>query len=141
MRVSDSNLISEVEDVYILDSGIFYFCTNYIISEIKEGITFDWQTAVQVIDLAYAHYGQDAKISYISNRIHSYSLVPQDWLKFFSARHTLLSFAVVTYTKAGLMNVVLEKMFFKSKIKRFENLYEATEWVKQHAPTRKAEAV
>ena len=99
--------------------GVFYFCTDYIISEIKEGITFNWETAQQVIELAYAHYGREAKISYISNRINSYSLVPQYWLKFFSARHTLLSFAVVTYTKAGLMNVVLEKMFFKSKIKRF----------------------
>lgn len=134
MKVADSNLVSEIEDIYILQSGTFYFCSQYVISEINEGINFDWTLAQEVIELVYAHYGTEVEISYISNRINSYSLVPQDWLKFFSARHSLRCFAVVTYSKAGLMNVMMEKLFFKSKIKKFESLYEATDWVTENAP-------
>jgi hypothetical protein len=134
VKVEDSNLVDEIEEIYILESGTFYFCSQFVISEINEGINFDWKLAQEVIDLVYNHYGAEVEISYISNRVNSYSLVPQDWLKFFEARHTILSFCIVTYTKAGLMNIMLEKLFFKSKMKKFEKLYEATDWVKANAP-------
>ena len=88
-----------------------------------------------IIELALDHYGSGSKISYISNRVHSYSIEAQDWLKFFKSRHTLRSFAVVTYSKSGLINVMMEKIFFKSRIKTFENLYDATEWVSKNMPT------
>lgn len=136
MKVADSNLISEIEDIYIFDFGTFYFCSDYVISEINEGALFSWELAQDVIEQVYAHYGREVSISYISNRIYSYSLVPQDWLKFFAERHALQCFAVVTYSKQGLMNVMLEKFFFKSRLKRFETLYEATDWIKEHAPVR-----
>ena len=136
MKVADSDLVSEIEDIYIFDYGTFYFCSDYVISEIHEGVLFSWELAQEVIELVYQHYGKAVLISYISNRIHSYSLVPQDWLKFFAERHTLQCFAVVTYTKQGLMNVMLEKLFFKSRIKRFETLYEATDWIKANTPIR-----
>lgn len=134
MKVTDSNLENEIEDIYILEYGTFYFCSQYVISEINEGVNFDWELAQEVIELVYAHYGTEVEISYISNRIHSYSLVPQDWLKFFSARHSMRCFGIVTYTKAGLMNVMLEKLFFQGKIKKFETLIDATDWVKENAP-------
>jgi hypothetical protein len=134
VKVTDSNLENEIEDIYILEYGTFYFCSQYVISEINEGVNFDWELAQEVIELVYAHYGTEVEISYISNRIHSYSLVPQDWLKFFSARHSMRCFGIVTYTKAGLMNVMLEKLFFQGKIKKFETLIDATDWVKENAP-------
>lgn len=134
MKVEDSNLVDEIEEIYIVESGTFYFCSQFVISEINEGINFDWKLAQEVIDLVYTHYGAEVEISYISNRVNSYSLVPQDWLKFFEARHSILSFSIVTYTKAGLMNIMLEKLFFKSKMKKFEKLYEATDWIKENAP-------
>jgi hypothetical protein len=134
VKVADSNLVNEIEDIYILQTGIFYFCSDYVISEINEGVNFDWDFAQEVIELVYSHYGTDVEISYISNRVNSYSLVPQDWLKFFNARHSMRCFAVVTYSQAGLMNVMMEKLFFKSKMKKFETLYKATDWVKENAP-------
>lgn len=134
MKVADSNLVNEIEDIYILQTGIFYFCSDYVISEINEGINFNWELAQEVIQLVYGHYGTGVEISYISNRVNSYSLVPQDWLKFFSARHSMRCFGIVTYSEAGLMNVMMEKLFFKSKLKKFKTLYEATDWVKLNAP-------
>ena len=140
MRVDQSDLPYELEDVYFLESGTFYFFKEFIISEIKEGVLFNWEMAQDIIDIALMHYGNKSEIAYISNRIHSYSLVPQDWLKFFEARHTLRAFAVVTYNKQGLFNVMMEKFFFKSKIRKFSNLYEAAGWVMKNAPTlRKGE--
>lgn len=128
MLVSESNLNHELEDVYILDCGIFYFFDNFIISEIKEGLLFDWEMAQEIIFLADTHYGVDHKIAYISNRIHSYSLVPQDWLKFFKVRNSISAFAVVSYSKQERSNILIERIFFKSKIRKFFDLKEAVKW-------------
>ncbi|WP_375251888.1 hypothetical protein [Dokdonia donghaensis] len=43
MLVSESNLNYELQDIYILDNGTFYFFDNFIISEVKEGVLFDWR--------------------------------------------------------------------------------------------------
>lgn len=135
MLASELNLKYELEDVYVLSTGMFYFFEDFIVSEINEGVHFNWETAQEVIELALNHYGRDSKISYISNRVYSYSIEPQDWLKFFKSRHTLRVFAVVTYSKSGFINVMMEKLFFKSRIKTFENLNDAVDWVAKYQPT------
>lgn len=128
MLVIESELNFELENVFILEFGTFYFFENFIISEINKEVLFNWELAETVINLAYEHYGENPNIAYVSNRIHNYSLVPQDWLKFFSARHVLKGMAVVTYTKESAVNVVLEKLFFSSRLKKFTNLVEAANW-------------
>jgi len=128
MLVSESNINNVLEDVYILKSGTFYFFEDLIISEIKEGILFDWETAQDVIRLAEGHYGKNNKVAYISNRVHSYSLIPQDWLKFFKARNSISAFAVVSYSTQEKSDILIERLFFKSKIKKFFDLKEAVDW-------------
>ncbi len=128
MRVSELELDYELEDVFILDYGSFYFFDGFIISEIKEGVLFDWEKAKEVIDLAYGHYGDSPDLVYISNRIYSYSVVPQDWLKFFSNKHPLKAMAVVARHRTGIINLMMEKLFFFSRIKKFDNLEAAIEW-------------
>jgi hypothetical protein len=135
MLVAESKLKHELQDVYILSTGIFYFFDDFIVSEMNEGVHFNWEAAQDIIELALNHYGSGSKISYISNRVNSYSIEAQDWLKFFKSRHSLRAFAVVTYSKSGLINVMMEKIFFKSKIKTFENLYDAADWVSKYQPT------
>lgn len=128
MLVSESNLNYELQDIYILDNGTFYFFDNFIISEIKEGVLFDWEMAQEIITIAESYYGVDQKVAYISNRVHPYSLVPQDWLKFFKARNSISAFAVVSYSQQERSNILLERLFFKSKIKKFFDLEEAVKW-------------
>lgn len=128
MRVDESNLKYELEDVYILEFGTFYFFKDFIISEISEDVLFDWELASTVIDLAYGHYGDEPDLVYISNRIHSYSIKPQDWLKFFSNKHPLRAMAVVTKSRTSKINLMLEKFFFASRIKTFSNLEDAADW-------------
>lgn len=131
MLIIESNLDYDLEDVYILQSGSFYFFKDFIVSEINEGINFNWETAQEVITLAENHYGVDNKIAYISNRHYSYSLVPQDWLKFFKARNSISAFAVVSYNEREKSNILIERLFFKSKIRKFFNLGEAIEWARE----------
>lgn len=128
MLVSQSTLNHDLEEVFILNCGYFYFFTDFIISEINEGVKFDWETAKEVINLAIQHYGDERSVGYISNRIHSYALAPHDWLKFFEARHSISAYAIVDYKKRH-SNTVLERLFFSSKIKKFEHLTDAVEWV------------
>jgi hypothetical protein len=131
MLVSESNLNNVLEDVYILETGTYYFFEDFIISEINEGMLFDWQMAQELLHLAENHYGTENKIAYISNRVHSYSLVPQDWLKFFKARNSISAFAVVSYNDKEKSDILIERLFFKSKIKKFFDLNEAVDWAKE----------
>ncbi len=131
MLVSESNLNNVLEDVYILDTGTYYFFEDFIISEINEGLLFDWNMAQKLINLAENHYGKNNKVAYISNRVHSYSLVPQDWLKFFKARNSISAFAVVSYNEKEKSDILIERLFFKSKIKKFFNLNDAVAWASE----------
>jgi hypothetical protein len=113
-----------------LDSGNFYVFENYIIGEVNEGQHFDWKTAKVLIDKVYEHFGTtDIQMSYISNRIHSYSVQPKDWLNFYKERHKVKSVGIVAYNKLGAMNIALERMFSKAPIRKFSKLEAAVEWV------------
>lgn len=131
MLLIESTLHFDLEDVHILESGTFYFFEDFIVSEINEGVNFNWRQAQEVIKLAENHYGVNAKVAYISNRHYSYSLVPQDWLTFFEARNSISAFAVVSYNKRQRSDILIERLFFKSKIKKFYDLHEAIVWARE----------
>jgi len=124
----DSDIEYPIQEVHLLESGNYYFFEKFIVSEIHEGVHFNWKKAKEVIDLAYQYYGPEPKLVYVSNRVNSYSIVPQDWVKFFKEKHPLKAMAVVCNKKAGMSNLVFEKLFFTSIIKRFTTLKEATIW-------------
>ena len=105
--------------------------------EVNEGVHFTWDQGMQILELAHKHYGEDGRVAYISNRIYSYSLHAQDWLKFFNRYNNIDALAIVTYSKIGLMNIVLEKIFSKVPIKKFKSLDGAIEWVMQPKNTQK----
>lgn len=131
MEVAQHNIAHLVEDIYVLETGVFYFCKDFIISEINEGIHFTWEDAQEIIAIAYEHYGKEKKISYISNRINKYSVRPQDWIKFFTEDHNLENYAIVAYDKISYAQAAIENLFFKSRMGRFENLALAIQWVQE----------
>lgn len=99
MLLIESTLHFNLEDVHILESGIFYFFKDFIVSEINEGVNFNWRPAQEVIKLAANHYTVYTMVASISKRLYSYSLASQDWLTFFEGRYSLSAFAVVSYNK------------------------------------------
>ena len=125
MRVIETKLKGQILKEHSFKFGDFYFFENFVVAEIAEGELFDWERAQMVIDLATDFYGADAKVNYISNRIYNYSIVPQDWIKFYKNRYQLKSFSVVTYSQSGLINMVFERMFSRITIKKFESVMDA----------------
>ncbi|WP_166435168.1 hypothetical protein [Christiangramia sabulilitoris] len=109
-----------------LDFGDFIFLENTIVAELNEGITFGWELAKQVIALAEKVYGKDLHVNYISNRMYDYSVVAQDWLKFFNQNRKFRSFCIVTHGWTGTTNIKIERLFYKEgEIKHFTDLKEA----------------
>ncbi|CAL66569.1 hypothetical protein [Christiangramia forsetii] len=115
-----------VKEIHHLDFGDIIFLDQTIITELYEGITYGWEQASQVIVLAEKSYGQDFYVNYISNRLHDYSVVAQDWSKFFKQNRQLRSFCIVTHSKTGTTNIAVERIFYKEgNIMHFTDLSEA----------------
>lgn len=140
MKFEASNYQHEILKKVSFPYGDFYFLDNVIVSEIYEGVIFDYEKAKPVIEAALHFYGEDAKIGYISNRINTYSIAPQDWLKFYSERYTISAMALVAYTPMGLTNILLEKIFIRSKVKRFSSLDYAVHWMQAQLAPQRVEA-
>ena len=109
--------------------GTYFFFDNFVISELNEGIHFDWLKIQEVISAISEYYGDNFKIGYISNRINSYSLVPQLWIDFYKEYNFIVAGAIVAYNDFNYMNATLEKHFSKNSIKRCNSLEEAIKWM------------
>ncbi len=109
--------------------GYFYLLENFFISELNEGIHFDWEMIKSVMDEVIIFYGLDSQIGYISNRTNSYSIDPQTWNKVDKEYGVIVAGAIVTYNTMTFMNATLEKQFYKKSIKRCLSLEEAIEWI------------
>lgn len=127
IRIKDAKLDHLIEDIHVSKYGVYYFFKNFIISEINSDVVYTWSEAQDAIAAAYKHYGDNPSICYISNRVNDYSVKPTDWLKFFK-QNSLKGYAVVTHSKKGFHNVIIEKLFIKSKVEYFDNLFDAIEW-------------
>ena len=127
-RVKDLEFFKKIKQTREYEFGTFYFFDGLVISEMNEGETFNWSKAEKIIDVAYEVSGKDRPIAYISNRINNYSVVPTDWLKFYKNRHKLEFYSIVAYNNSGLTSVILEKLFFKDKIRQFSSLEDAVGW-------------
>ena len=110
--------------------GEFYLFENFLVSEIAEGVHFDWEKAEIIIHRVYDYFGtKDVELGYLSNRVNSYSITAQDWLKFYKERHTVGRVAIVAYEEKGFLSVQLEKMFTRSTYKTFHSLEDAVSWL------------
>ncbi|AXP82617.1 hypothetical protein CJ739_3555 [Mariniflexile rhizosphaerae] len=109
--------------------GDFYLLENFFVSELNEGVHFDWEMIKSVMDEVIIFYGLDSQIGYISNRTNSYSIDPQTWNKVDKEYGVIVAGAIVTYNTMTFMNATLEKQFYKKSIKRCLSLDEAIEWI------------
>ncbi|TMM58863.1 hypothetical protein FEE95_05370 [Maribacter algarum] len=126
--VKNIDFFKNIRQVREFEFGIFYFFDGLVISEMKDGVIFNWNMAQKVIQAAHEVLGKDAQIAYISNRINSYYVVPTDWIKFFKNRHQLNFYSVVGYTKGNVVSLYLERLFFRKSIRKFTDLEEAINW-------------
>ncbi|MEO8933434.1 MAG: hypothetical protein ABI295_03935 [Xanthomarina sp.] len=109
--------------------GTFYFLDKLVISELNEGIHFNWDKIELVILAIAEHYGDNFKIAFLSNKINSYSIEPQFWLNFYKEYDFIVASAIVTYNEIGYKNATLEKHFSLNSVKRCSTLSEGIEWI------------
>ncbi|MCL8009228.1 hypothetical protein M8845_17500 [Gelidibacter japonicus] len=110
--------------------GKFYLCKNFVISELHEGVHFDWDKILEVIGALLDYYGDGLEIAYISNRVESYSIEPQLWHRFHKEFGFIVAVATVAYNDFGYINASIEKQFAKISLKRCDDLSEALSWIK-----------
>lgn len=131
--VKQTNLYSEViKELNYPFADIFIF-DGYVISEIAQGVNLSWNNhAKHIVEDVSCYLGTDGRdIIYISNRINSYAVMAVDWLKFFKSNYYLKGYYVVSSGPTGRINLMVENLFFKNKIKSFSSLYEAVNWAKK----------
>ena len=140
-RVKNIPFFKNIKEIREYHFGKFYFFDSLVIGELNEGITFGWEMGKRVIDAAREVFGEDMPISYISNRINNYYVVPADWAKFFRHRHQLDFYCVVGNTKGSFASLVMERMFFKNSIKQFSDLEKAIQWSLEKVEKKKGNAI
>lgn len=128
MKIEDSKYINIEHEEVILPFGNFYFFKNFVVSELNEGVHFDWNKVKILSDIMINHYGDVDHLYYLSNRVNSYSIEPQSWLKFDKKYHLIKETGIIAYTNRGGLSVVLERLFSKGSIKKFRSLKKAMEW-------------
>ena len=113
----------------IIDEDIAYLemYDDFVISSIKDGITFDVEELnwfVMILDKYYPN----KKFGYISNRIYDYSLNPTTYLT--SSFHDRLSaLAIVYYSEIGRETALYKKSFFIKPFSVFDDIEEGKNWV------------
>ncbi|WP_411029149.1 hypothetical protein [Spongiimicrobium sp. 3-5] len=113
--------------------GNYFLFDSFIIAEINEDVLFTWENHGKKVteDLTNLYDNDGRDFVLITHRINSYSVMPTDWIKFFKSSYKLKGYAIVSYTRAGFLNAGLEKLFLKSKVKRFRVLEEAIAWAQE----------
>lgn len=132
-KLKDSAFYHEAIHELNYSFGNYYLFDCFIIAEVNEDVIFTWENhgkrVTEDLTNLYDNNGQDFVL--ITHRINAYSVMPTDWIKFFTHSYKLKGYAIVSYTKAGFLNASLEKMFMKTHVKRFKSLENAIEWAKE----------
>ncbi|QLG47250.1 hypothetical protein HYG79_09275 [Costertonia aggregata] len=112
--------------------GNYYLFDGYVVAEIHEGVVYNWEDNGRKAaeDILSLYDNDGSNLIYITNRINNYCVKPADWLHFFRNSYKLKGYGVITYSKASFKNVILEKLFVRSKIVRFTSLEDAIFWAK-----------
>lgn len=133
ISINQTHLKSEVLKELNYSFGDVFIFKGFIVSEIKSGVNFSWnEHANQIVQDVSCFLGTDGSdLIYISNRINSYAVVAMDWLKFFKNSYFLKGYYVVSDSPVGKLNLMVESLFFKNKIKSFSSLYSAINWAKK----------
>ena len=136
------NLIVKIEDSpYIKNCiikisepfGNFFIFENFVVSEIAEGVHYNWNKAKIIVTKVHEYFGsKNLELNYISNRINSYSVSAQEWESFYRENKVKINrYAIVVTSEIGEMNTVVEKHFFKNRLKKFNSLAKAIHWVQK----------
>jgi hypothetical protein len=125
-RLSEDLQANEVLDTEI---GTIYFYDSILVMEAKEDVLISIKTGLSILLDVVKRVGLKPVV-YISNRVNSYSVDPNDY-KFLNMIPNLKGIAIVSYSEINFQTVDLEKSFIKKPCESFNNLLEAKEWANE----------
>ncbi|MBD0779449.1 hypothetical protein HPE56_16740 [Maribacter sp. ANRC-HE7] len=111
--------------------GDFYLFDTFVVGEIHDNVHVSWKEHGKMIaeELSNLYDNNGKDIIYISNRVNDYSLVPTDWKIFFKLSYNLKAYGIISHTKTGYFNAMLERMFVNTKSRWFNSLEDSIIWV------------
>ncbi len=130
--LKDSSFYHEAISERRYDCATYFLFDTYIVAEIDEGIVYTWDDHAEpiVAELSELYDQKGEGLVLISNRVHSYSVKPSDWIKFFKSNYKLKGYGIVSYSRKGLIASLVEKLFMRNSFRSFDNLEEAIAWAK-----------
>ena len=133
--VAETPFYREAFQILSYPFGEFYLFDSFVVSEIKKDVVFTWDKHAKhvVEDISNLYENNGSKLIYISNRVHQYSVVPSDWLKFLKYNYTLESYIIVSKKR----NSILEHLFMGKKMKTFFSIEGAIIWAKMSIETHR----
>lgn len=125
-RLSEDIQAKEVLDTEL---GTIFFYDNILVMEAKEDVLISIKTGLSILLEVVKRVGLKPVV-YISNRVNSYSVDPNDY-KFLNMIPNLKGVAIVSYNETNLKTADLEKSFIKKTCESFDNLSDAKVWAKE----------
>ncbi|GAA4277498.1 hypothetical protein [Aquimarina mytili] len=131
--LEDSPFYNDAIQVMRYPYATYYLFDTFMVAEIDEGIVYTWDDHAEpiVAELSELYDQKGESLVLISNRVHSYSVKPSDWIKFFKSDYKLRGYGIVSYTRKGLITSMIEKLFMRNSFKSFDNLEDAIAWAKE----------
>lgn len=131
ISIKETDIYSEVIKELNYSFGSIFIFKDFIVSEINRGVSFNWKEhGKQIVEDISCFLGTDGSdVIYISNRINLYAVVASDWLKFSNNSYFLKDYCIVSETKTSKLSLLVESLFYTNKIKRFNSIYTAINWV------------
>lgn len=113
-------------DVYRSELGVLYFYENLVVGEFNEGTNISFQNGFSLLLKALKYIGT-RPIVYISNRVNSYSVQPNDY-KYLEKVPNIKAIAIVCHDPMGTSSAALESKFYSKTFGVFRSIREAKNW-------------
>ncbi|MDY8136155.1 hypothetical protein [Aquimarina sp. 2201CG5-10] len=130
--IRDSSFYKDVIQELEFSCGTYYLFDTFIVSEVDEGVVYTWEDHGKPIveELTYLYENNGEDLVYIANRVHSYSVKANDWIKFFTSNYKLKGYGIVNYSSKGMLAALVEKLFMRNSFKNFDKLEDAIAWAR-----------
>ncbi|WP_416442862.1 hypothetical protein ACH3O9_18300 [Leeuwenhoekiella sp. A16] len=131
MKVLESQFRNQIVAHTSFEFGNLYFFKNCVVSEINEGFIIDKEEALELGQEILKYFDEKIQFYVITNRIHSYSIMPsaQRFISQFNKR--ILAVHFVTYDPLAMRTARFESIFSSVKIMHFTDIHHAILATKQ----------
>jgi len=132
------NLAASVTPDHVLETNLItiYYYNDIVIAEAQEGVTLSYETAFSIL-VKGLQYTFTKPFVYVSNRINSYSVNPNDYI-YLEKIPTLKGIAIIASSELSKKNAELELKFFNKPMVIFNTVPEGFQWGKELLHSHKA---